>query len=369
MRRLAKLRRVRTALAMRAALALVVVIVAGCRPPAATTPAAPSIDASPAAPGNRPLRPTPGPSPTFASYTVRRGDTLDEIARRLGTTRDSIAYWNRATYPSLDPDSSAYDPDRIEAGWVLVYLPGAVVDPEELPGPSASPGVTEIEPYPTPDPGGAAVVVTHGPRGTDAVALTLELAGDRTEGAGATVQWLALAGVPAAVFVEGRLAAADDPDAAAALGIAAEAPTIVLGTTGWDGTDPASLDPADAAAALARADEAVTSATGRSALPWYRPTTGIASRALLEAVGRDGWTWAVSWDVDPGDDVDPAAGGPTADDIATRVRARVEGGSIVRLRLGGPRTFEALPLLVDALQEDGWRLVGLPELLGLEPGA
>lgn len=126
------------------------------------------------------------------------------------------------------------------------------------------------------------------------------------------------------------------------------------------------FDPGEVSAALARADEAVAAVTGRSALPWYRPPTGVAAAALLEAIGRDGWTWAISWEVDPGDDVDPAAGGPTADDIATRVRAEVSGGSIIRLRLGGPRTFEALPLLVDGLREDGWQLVGLPELLGLE---
>jgi hypothetical protein len=351
----------------RAILVLVfALLVAGCRPAAVVTTPTPAAAASPTAPGNRPLRPTPGPSPTFASYTVQRGDTLDNIARRVGTSRESLAYWNRAAYPSLDPDSPSYDPNRIEVGWTFTYLPGAVVDPEHLPGPSSSPPEASVEPYPTPDPGGAAVLVAHGPRGSDAVALTLELAGDRTDGADATVQWLITTEVPAAVFVEGRVAAGDDPGVATALAMAAEAPAIAIGTTGWDGADPATLGPGEEAAQLAQADEAVAAATGRSALPWYRPPTGIADAALLQAVGGDGWTWAVSWDVDPGDDVDPANGGPAAEDIATRVRAAVSGGSIVRLRIGGPRTFEALPLIADGLGEDGWRLVGLPELLGLE---
>ena len=47
------------------------------------------------------------------------------------------------TYPSLDPDSSKYQPDRIEVGWVLQILPGEIVDPEALP---------ELTPSPTPRP-------------------------------------------------------------------------------------------------------------------------------------------------------------------------------------------------------------------------
>ena len=118
------------------ALAVVALLAGGCGPRSAgaSPPATPA--ASPTAPGNRPYRPTPAPSPTFAAYVVRRGDTLDALARRFGTSTESLAYWNRATYPSLDPDSPAYDPDRIEAGWTLVYLPGVVIDPEDLPGAS-----------------------------------------------------------------------------------------------------------------------------------------------------------------------------------------------------------------------------------------
>ncbi len=93
------------------------------------------------------VRPTPTPGPTFATYTVVRGDTLVRIARRFGTSGRSIAYWNRATYPSLDPDSSEYRPDRLEVGWVLVLIPNQEVDPEALPGLTPRP-----TPRPTPPP-------------------------------------------------------------------------------------------------------------------------------------------------------------------------------------------------------------------------
>jgi hypothetical protein len=85
------------------------------------------------------VRPTANPSPTFLVYEVKPGDSLTSIARLFGTTARSIAYWNRARYPSLDPDSSTYAPNRIVVGWTLHLIPTAVVDEEELPDPTPSP--------------------------------------------------------------------------------------------------------------------------------------------------------------------------------------------------------------------------------------
>jgi hypothetical protein len=78
-------------------------------------------------------RPTPTPQPTFVLYTVATGDNLTRIAKRFGTTLESIAYWNRATYPSLDPESTGYRPNDVKAGWVLQIIPNSAVDPENLP--------------------------------------------------------------------------------------------------------------------------------------------------------------------------------------------------------------------------------------------
>lgn len=125
-------------------------IVAACIPPTgrvdppsaapAASVAASMPAASPSGPSSRPsfVRPTPTPLPTFLVYTVRPGDTLTSIARQFGTTARSIAFWNRTTYPSLDPDSSAYAPDSIKAGWNLLLVPDIELDPEDLPEPSPS---------------------------------------------------------------------------------------------------------------------------------------------------------------------------------------------------------------------------------------
>jgi hypothetical protein len=59
---------------------------------------------------------------------VAHGDNLNSIAKKYGTTARSIAFWNRGTYPSLDPDSVDYAPGRLQVGWTFMVFPGLVYD-------------------------------------------------------------------------------------------------------------------------------------------------------------------------------------------------------------------------------------------------
>jgi LysM domain len=117
-------------------------------PTGAVASPSPSPSPSPAGPTPVPTfaRPTPSPAPTFISYTVRRGDTLTSIATTYHTTARSIAWWNRGTYPSLDPESASYEPNRIEIGWILVMIPGSVVDDTNPPTPSPGPATPSPAP-------------------------------------------------------------------------------------------------------------------------------------------------------------------------------------------------------------------------------
>lgn len=104
------------------------------------------------------VRPTPNPSPTFVVHVVRSGESLNSIARLYGTTARSIAFWNRDQYPSLDPDSDAYEPDRIVVGWTLQLIPTEVVAEDELPIRTPSP-----TPTPMPAAGEASAAPTANP--------------------------------------------------------------------------------------------------------------------------------------------------------------------------------------------------------------
>lgn len=77
--------------------------------------------------------------PTFRAYAVRAGDSLNTIAHKFGTTARSIAFWNRGTYSSLDPDSSRYSPNSIRIGWTLVLIPGVIFDENSIVDATASP--------------------------------------------------------------------------------------------------------------------------------------------------------------------------------------------------------------------------------------
>jgi hypothetical protein len=84
-------------------------------------------------------RPTATPRPTFFAYRVRSGDTITSIAKKHDTTARSIGYWNRDSHPTLDPDSSRYNPNDIRVGWTLLLIPGDEVDPDEITPPPAAP--------------------------------------------------------------------------------------------------------------------------------------------------------------------------------------------------------------------------------------
>lgn len=110
-------------------------------PTPTTSAVGPSPMSTPVGPSARPTfsRPTPSPGPTFATYTVKRGDTLNGIAKKYHTTARSISWWNRGAYPSLDPEAPGYDPGTIRVGWKLVILPGVTVDENNPPTPSPAP--------------------------------------------------------------------------------------------------------------------------------------------------------------------------------------------------------------------------------------
>ncbi|HVL52782.1 MAG TPA: hypothetical protein VM344_00810, partial [Vitreimonas sp.] len=136
-----------------ASLLVVAVLLPGLdRPPPGRPGQSPSgsvaVEVPTASPAPSFVRPTPTPAPTFLSYLVQSGDSLNSIGRRFETTARSIAFWNRDTYPSLDPESEQYEPDRIGVGWRLVLLPGVTYGEDDTPAPT--PRATPVGPATAP---------------------------------------------------------------------------------------------------------------------------------------------------------------------------------------------------------------------------
>lgn len=369
---------------------LVVLLLAGaCMPqpagrtspaPPPTQTAVPSATATSTPAGPTPLpsfvRPTATPLPTFLTYVVRSGDTLSSIARTFSTTPVSIAYWNRAAYPSLDPESEAYQPDRIRVGWALAIMPGVEVDISDLPDASeiptppaggASPSPVPTAPTPAMTPGatasGVSDVVRHGPREVSTVALTFDMGG-RLDPALDILAWLVDHDVPATIFPTGK-SGTTTAIGSAALEVASEHRDLFdLGNHTWSHPDLRDLDDAAIRDQLERTETAVLEAIGRSTKPWFRPPFGGLDDQIPVSVGAAGWGYTVMWDVDTIDWKPEDDGGPTADEIVAKVVGNARGGSIVLMHLGGYNTLEALPGILGGLRAKGLTPVTLGTMFG-----
>ena len=324
-------------------------------PPASVAIASPSAVASGPSPSPTFTRPTPTPLPTFLLYTVRDGDTLTAIARAHETDTFSLAVWNRDRYPTLDPDSPDFRPDRIQVGWQLALIPGAVVDPEEL-----------LE---SPFPGGTAptddlpAIVRNGPRSSSQVALTFDMGG-RLDPAVDILTWLADHDVPATIFSTGETGTTTASGRAALELVSDHRDLFDLGNHSWSHPDFRELDDPAIRDQLQRTEAALLATINVSSKPWFRPPFGGVDDQVPISAGAAGWPYTVLWDIDTVDWKPIKDGGPTADEIVDRVLSDAQGGSIVLMHLGGYETLKALPGIVDGLEDLGLTPVTLGAMFG-----
>jgi peptidoglycan/xylan/chitin deacetylase (PgdA/CDA1 family) len=332
--------------------------------------------ASPTQPGPTFVRPTPSPQPTFVSHVVEPGDTLSSIARLYRTTGRSIAWWNRGTYPTLDPESADYDPNNLKVGWVLRVLADSEVD-ENNPPPAATPGPTHggvATPNPTATPpnpptsgpqptvlAGPATVISHGPRTARNIALTFDMGG-RLEPAVDIVQWLIDNDVHATLFPTGSSGTGTE-QGLAAMQLAATRPDLFdFANHSWDHPDFRNLTASQMADQLLRTETALRPITGTTK-PWFRPPFGGWNDAVRAGVGAAGWRSIVMWDIDTIDWRTVADGGPSAGSMAATVVDRARTGSIVLMHLGGWSTFDALPSMVMRLRAVGLQPTTVTDLV------
>jgi len=114
---------------------------------------------------------------------------------------------------------------------------------------------------------------------------------------------------------------------------------------------------------MTEAEAILRAGTGQNPQPYWRPPYGSISDAVLSAVASAGYTKTFLWDIDTIDWKPIGDGGPTAEQIASKVIGNSVNGSNVLFHLGGYETLDALRLIVPGLRDRGFTLTSLSDLL------
>lgn len=111
---------------------------------------------------------------------------------------------------------------------------------------------------------------------------------------------------------------------------------------------------------LRTAEAKIINATNLSPRPLWRPPYGSYNGTVLTVAGEEGYPWTIMWDIDTLDWQQPPA-----QTIVDRVLSRVQPGSIVLMHMGGDNTAAAVAQMLPALEQRGYMMVTVGEVLGL----
>jgi peptidoglycan/xylan/chitin deacetylase (PgdA/CDA1 family) len=205
-----------------------------------------------------------------------------------------------------------------------------------------------------------AIVVRRGPSTRPIVALTFD-AGSDVGFAASILDTLRANGVPASFGITGTWAEAHP---GVVRRMVAEGHQLVNHSydhpsfTGVS-TGTAPLSRSARLAQLARAEAAIRTASGISALPWFRPPYGDEDASVRADVGSVGYRYEVLWTVD-------SLGwrGLSASEIVQRCIDRVQPGAIYLFHVGSASAdAAALQPLIDRLRATGYTFVTLAVLV------
>lgn len=130
-----------------------------------------------------------------------------------------------------------------------------------------------------------------------------------------------------------------------------------LGNHGYSHSSPNASSIDEIVEEITRTEEAIRNATGVTT-DLYAPPSGEAEDHVVTAAESAGYD-TILWSVDTIDWQKPDAA-----TIIDRVTGKVENGSII-LAHPTANTLEALPMLIEQLQAEGYQLVTVSENLGL----
>jgi peptidoglycan/xylan/chitin deacetylase (PgdA/CDA1 family) len=143
----------------------------------------------------------------------------------------------------------------------------------------------------------------------------------------------------------------------------AQNPKFEMGNHSWDHPDLPDLNEAQVNQEIVKTQNLLYKMTGRTA-HLFRLPSGLYNDLTLSVLAWNG-LYTIQWDVETGDP------DPTIDAARLNwvVRERVQNGSIIIMHANGRgwHTAGALPGIIEYLRSQGYTLVTVSQLIGLEP--
>lgn len=280
---------------------------------------------------------TPTPTPGPATYRLRPGDTLSAVAANAGVPLGALLTEN------------GLRADQVVKKGLLLQLPAGSIPPELWPSPTPRPlptFVTEMPPAEAP-------IIYLGPEERRQVALTFDTGYDPDINR-EIARLLAERGVRATFFVVGR-GAAQYPEVVEDL-IATDQE---LANHSWSHQDLTTMTTTEVRDELRRTDMLVQEqAPGATTKPFFRAPFGYVNETV-EQVARDEGFYIVDWTFDSLDWIE----GITPEEVRWTVERRLRPGAIVVMHGSSSATLEALPVVLDLLEREGYEAVPLSNLL------
>jgi peptidoglycan-N-acetylglucosamine deacetylase len=145
--------------------------------------------------------------------------------------------------------------------------------------------------------------------------------------------------------------------------VLADNPLFELGNHSWSHPDMRELDEAQISQEILKTQNILYKLTGRHAR-LFRLPSGYSNDLTLSVIAWNG-LHTIQWDADIADPVP----GNTAENMTQMIRERVQNGSIVLMHANGRgwHTAEALPMMIEYLRGQGYILVTVSQLIGIEP--
>lgn len=129
------------------------------------------------------------------------------------------------------------------------------------------------------------------------------------------------------------------------------------------GSDEGVLDSADRVKEIKDTEQAILDLTGYDTAPYFRPPYGDYDDGVLADVASAGYSVTVMWSCDT-----LGWNGATVDEILTRCVDNAQAGDIILMHVGEVSADSAaLPNMIQSLQDAGFRLVTVEQLLAPSP--